>query len=149
MYGAGVLAPGRLVTDPIDAVSLGLALMLGTAGLPHILMRFYTVPDARTARSSVGYATAFIGFFYLLTFVLGFGAHGDRRAARRSRKIDAGGNMAAPLLAAGGGRHAVPRLHLRRRVRDDPGGGGRPDAVGCGHAVARLVGERGAPRPRR
>ena len=53
-YGATVLAPGRLVTDPLDAVSLGLALMLGTAGLPHILMRFYTVPDARTARTSVG-----------------------------------------------------------------------------------------------
>ena len=52
MYGATVLSPGRLVTDPIDAVSLGLALMLGTAGLPHILMRFYTVADARTARSS-------------------------------------------------------------------------------------------------
>jgi cation/acetate symporter len=98
LYGAGVLAPGRLVTDPIDAVSLGLALMLGTAGLPHILMRFYTVPDARTARSSVGYATAVIGFFYLLTFILGFGATVivGREAITR---IDAGGNMAAPLLA--------------------------------------------------
>jgi cation/acetate symporter len=99
LYGAEVLAPGRLVTDPIDAVSLGLALMLGTAGLPHILMRFYTVPDARTARASVGYATAVIGFFYLLTFVLGFGAAVivGREAITR---IDAGGNMAAPLLAA-------------------------------------------------
>ena len=97
-YGASVLAPGRLVTDPIDAVSLGLALMLGTAGLPHILMRFYTVRDARTARTSVGYATACIGFFYLLTFVLGFGAmiSVGREAIT---KIDAGGNMAAPLLA--------------------------------------------------
>ncbi|HXH25791.1 MAG TPA: hypothetical protein VNI78_11110, partial [Vicinamibacterales bacterium] len=103
-YGASVLAPGRLVTDPIDAVSLGLALMLGTAGLPHILMRFYTVPDARTARSSVAYATAFIGFFYLLTFILGFGAMViiGREAITA---IDAGGNMAAPLLAEGvGGR---------------------------------------------
>jgi cation/acetate symporter len=102
MYGAGVLSPGRLVTDPIDAVSLGLALMLGTAGLPHILMRFYTVPDARTARTSVGYATAFIGFFYLLTFVLGFGAMViiGRDAITG---IDAGGNMAAPLLAEGVG----------------------------------------------
>jgi cation/acetate symporter len=97
-YGAGVLAPGRLVTDPIDAISLGLALMLGTAGLPHILMRFYTVPDARTARTSVGYATAFIGFFYLLTFILGFGAM--VLIGRESIvAIDAGGNMAAPLLA--------------------------------------------------
>src|SRR5688500_18631768 len=92
LYGAGVLGPGRLVTDPIDAVSLGLALMLGTAGLPHILMRFYTVPDARTARSSVGYATAVIGFFYLLTFVLGFGAMVviGREAITA---FDAGGNM--------------------------------------------------------
>jgi cation/acetate symporter len=102
VYGDGVLSPGRLVTDPIDAVSLGLALMLGTAGLPHILMRFYTVPDARTARTSVGYATACIGFFYLLTFVLGFGAMViiGRDAIRA---IDAGGNMAAPLLAEGVG----------------------------------------------
>jgi cation/acetate symporter len=98
MYGPGVLAPGRLVGNPADALSLGLALMLGTAGLPHILMRFYTVPDARTARSSVAYATGFIGFFYLLTFVLGFGAMViiGRDAITR---IDAGGNMAAPLLA--------------------------------------------------
>jgi len=97
-YGAGALAPGRLVSDPLDAISLGLALMLGTAGLPHILMRFYTVPNARTARSSVAYATAFIGFFYLLTFVLGFGAMVivGRTAITQ---IDAGGNMAAPLLA--------------------------------------------------
>ena len=97
-YGDSVLSPGRLVTDPIDAMSLGLALMLGTAGLPHILMRFYTVRDARTARTSVGYATAFIGFFYLLTFILGFGAMVivGRKAITA---IDAGGNMAAPLLA--------------------------------------------------
>ena len=83
-------------------MSLGLALMLGTAGLPHILMRFCTVPDARTARTSVGYATAFIGFFYLLTFILGFGAMViiGRDAIT---KIDAGGNMAAPLLAEGVG----------------------------------------------
>jgi cation/acetate symporter len=98
-YGDGVLSPGRLVSDPVDAISLGLALMLGTAGLPHILMRFYTVPDARTARSSVAYATVAIGFFYLLTFVLGFGAMViiGRPAITQ---VDAGGNMAAPLLAA-------------------------------------------------
>jgi cation/acetate symporter len=98
LYGDGVLSPGRLVSDPVDAVSLGLALMLGTAGLPHILMRFYTVPDARTARTSVGYAAAFIGCFYLLTFVLGFGAMVivGRQAITG---VDAGGNMAAPLLA--------------------------------------------------
>jgi cation/acetate symporter len=97
-YGDGVLAPGRLVSDPFDAVSLGLSLMLGTAGLPHILMRFYTVPDAKTARESVTYATAFIGFFYLLTFVLGFGAM-VLVGQDAIRAVDAGGNMAAPLLA--------------------------------------------------
>jgi cation/acetate symporter len=97
-YGSEVLAPGRLVTNPLDAVSLGLALMLGTAGLPHILMRFYTVPDARTARTSVAWAAGFIGFFYLLTFILGFGAMViiGRDAITT---FDAGGNMAAPLLA--------------------------------------------------
>lgn len=97
-YGAGVLAPGTLVSSPLEAVSLGLALMFGTAGLPHILMRFYTVPDARTARRSVAYATAIIGAFYLVTFVLGFGA-----AVLVGREaigaVDKGGNMAAPLLA--------------------------------------------------
>ena len=97
-YGAGVLAPGKLISNPLEAVSLGLALMFGTAGLPHILMRFYTVPDARAARQSVFWATGLIGFFYLLTFVLGFGAmvlvgH-DAIVA-----VDKGGNMAAPLLA--------------------------------------------------
>ena len=70
-YGDGVLVPGKLVANPLDAVSLGLALMFGTAGLPHILMRFYTVPDARAARASVFVATGLIGLFYLLTFVLG------------------------------------------------------------------------------
>jgi cation/acetate symporter len=97
-YGNQVLAPGQLVSDPWDALSLGLALMFGTAGLPHILMRFYTVPDARTARTSVSYATAFIGFFYLLTFVLGFGAM-VIVGQDAIRGIDKGGNMAAPLLA--------------------------------------------------
>ncbi len=104
-YGAAVLGPGRLVSDPLDAMSLGLALMLGTAGLPHILMRFYTVPDAKTARSSVTYATAFIGFFYLLTFILGFGAM-VIVGQPAIRAIDAGGNMAAPLLAEAVGGQA-------------------------------------------
>jgi cation/acetate symporter len=98
-YGARVLAPGQLVADPLDALSLGLALMFGTAGLPHILMRFYTVPDAKTARTSVSYATAFIGFFYLLTFILGFGAM-VIVGPDAIKAVDKGGNMAAPLLAA-------------------------------------------------
>jgi cation/acetate symporter len=97
-YGAAVLTPGQLVSNPWDAVSLGLALMFGTAGLPHILMRFYTVPDARAARASVFYATGFIGFFYLLTFVLGFGAM-VLVGQEPIRAVDRGGNMAALLLA--------------------------------------------------
>jgi cation/acetate symporter len=97
-YGAAVLAPGRLVAKPLDAISLGMALMFGTAGLPHILMRFYTVPDARAARTSVFYATGLIGFFYLMTFVLGFGAM-VLVGPDTIRGVDAGGNMAAPLLA--------------------------------------------------
>jgi cation/acetate symporter len=104
-YGIGVLGPGRLVTDPLEAVSLGLALMFGTAGLPHILMRFYTVRDAATARVSVNYATGFIGAFYLLTFILGFGAM-VIVGQDAIRAIDPGGNMAAPLLAEAVGGQA-------------------------------------------
>lgn len=69
-----IMGPTNLVKTPIDAVSLGLALMFGTAGLPHILMRFFTVKDAKEARKSVVVATGFIGYFYLLTFIIGFGA---------------------------------------------------------------------------
>ena len=97
-YQPTVLAPGKLVSDPWNAISLGMSLMFGTAGLPHILMRFYTVPDAKAARNSVTYATAFIGFFYLLTFILGFGAM-VYVGQDDIKKIDAGGNMAAPMLA--------------------------------------------------
>jgi len=97
-YGAAVLAPGRLVSDPLDAISLGIALMFGTAGLPHVLMRFYTVPDAKTARVSVAVATGVVGTFFLLTFVLGFGAM-VLVGQDSIRKVDAGGNMAALLLA--------------------------------------------------
>jgi cation/acetate symporter len=97
-YGQAALEPGGLVTDPIDAISLGLALMLGLLGLPHILMRFYTVRDARAARTSVLYATGFIGYFYLIIPIVGFGA--SALVGRDViRTIDAGGNMAAPLLA--------------------------------------------------
>jgi cation/acetate symporter len=97
-YGQAALEPGGLVTDPVDAISLGLALMLGLLGLPHILMRFYTVRNARAARGSVLYATGFIGYFYLLIPIVGFGASAlvGREAIRG---IDAGGNMAAPLAA--------------------------------------------------
>ncbi|MDR0218669.1 MAG: cation/acetate symporter ActP [Enterobacteriaceae bacterium] len=72
--GQGIMSPGGLVSDPVSALSLGLALMFGTAGLPHIVMRFFTVNDAKEARKSVFYATGFIGYFYILTFIIGFGA---------------------------------------------------------------------------
>ena len=71
---SAILYPGKLITDPISALSLGVALIFGTAGLPHILMRFFTVPDAKSSRISAFYATTFIGYFYILTFIIGFGA---------------------------------------------------------------------------
>ncbi|WP_288143649.1 cation/acetate symporter ActP, partial [Accumulibacter sp.] len=69
-----IMSPGVLIKDPISAISVGMALMFGTAGLPHILMRFFTVPSAKEARKSVGWATTWIGYFYILTFIIGFGA---------------------------------------------------------------------------
>ena len=72
--GVEIMSPGGLVSDPISAISLGIALMFGTAGLPHILMRFFTVADAKEARKSVFVATGLIGYFYVLTFIMGFGA---------------------------------------------------------------------------
>lgn len=98
------LGPGTFLSSPIDTVSLGLALVLGTAGLPHILMRFFTVPNAKAARSSVVWAMFIIGFFYLLTTFIGFGA----RAFLGEEGVEAagtGGNLAAPNLATflGGG----------------------------------------------
>jgi cation/acetate symporter len=101
--GRSIMAPGNFIKDPVSAISFGLALMLGTAGLPHILMRFFTVPDAKEARKSVLWATGWIGYFYILTFIIGFGAivlvgtqpdYLDAEGALRG-----GGNMAAIHLA--------------------------------------------------
>lgn len=101
--GELIMAPGGLVSDPISAISLGLALMFGTAGLPHILMRFFTVPDAKQAHRSVFYATGFIGYFYILTFIIGFGAIifllGDPRFIGEDGKLIGGTNMAAVQLS--------------------------------------------------
>lgn len=72
--GQSIMGPGTFIKDPISAISFGMALMFGTAGLPHILMRFFTVPSAKEARKSVMWATTWIGYFYLLTFIIGFGA---------------------------------------------------------------------------
>ena len=74
LKGIEIMSPGGLVSDPISAISLAVALIFGVAGLPHILMRFFTVGDAKEARKSVFYATGFIGYFYFLTFIIGFGA---------------------------------------------------------------------------
>jgi cation/acetate symporter len=99
-YGQEALEPGALISSPVEAVSLGLALMFGLLGLPHILMRFYTVPDAKAARKSVLYATGLIGYFYLLIPLVGFGAAALIGGGRATiTHFDKGGNMAAPLLA--------------------------------------------------
>jgi cation/acetate symporter len=102
--GDAYLGPGLFLDSPIDTLSLGLALVLGTAGLPHILMRFFTVPDARAARISVVWAVALIGAFYIMTTFLGFGARAILGEAGEGPAGD-GGNLAAPNLAqeVGGG----------------------------------------------
>ncbi len=101
--GRSIMGPGNFITDPISAISFGMALMFGTAGLPHILMRFITVPDAREARKSVLWATGWIGYFYLLTFIIGFGAivfvGTDPAYLDEAGKLRGGGNMAAVHLA--------------------------------------------------
>ncbi|MFC4409619.1 cation acetate symporter [Chungangia koreensis] len=97
-HGEAYLQPGLRYKDPIGTISLMLALVLGTAGLPHILMRFFTVKDAKTARSSVVYATWIVGIFYVLTVFLGFGAAAFV-GSTAIREANAAGNMAAPLLA--------------------------------------------------
>ena len=102
-----IMSPGTLISNPLSAISLGLALMFGTAGLPHILMRFFTVADAKAARKSVFYATGFIGYFYILTFIIGFGAitlvstnpQFLTDAAKGLTAIKGGSNMAAIHLA--------------------------------------------------
>ncbi len=105
--GQRFLEPGLYLKAPIDQISLGMALVFGTAGLPHILMRFFTVPTAKQARRSVVWAMAIIGGFYVLTLFLGFGAAKFVGSANIAA-VDAGGNMAGPLLAQyiGGGANS-------------------------------------------
>lgn len=101
--GFAIMGPGGFIKDPISAISFGMALMFGTAGLPHILMRFFTVPNAKEARKSVFWATTWIGYFYVLTFIIGFGA--ITFVLTNPQFLDAkgallgGGNMAAVHLA--------------------------------------------------
>ncbi len=102
--GAAIVAPGGFIKDPVSAISFGLALMFGTAGLPHILMRFFTVPDAQAARKSVLWATGWIGYFYILTFIIGFGAivmvGTNPTFLDPAGGLKGGGNMAAIHLAS-------------------------------------------------
>jgi len=104
--GLAILSPGGLVSNPVDAISLGVGMMFGTAGLPHILMRFFTVANAKEARKSVLYATGFIGYFYVLILVVGFGAivmvGADPAYRDAAGKLIGGSNMVAVHLA-----HAV------------------------------------------
>ncbi|WP_104743502.1 cation acetate symporter [Helicobacter cinaedi] len=101
--GDTIMKPGVLLSNPVSALSLGLALMFGTAGLPHILMRFFTVKDAKEARKSVFYATGFIGYFYILTFILGFGAiallYGNPEFTNPDGSYNGAANMIAISLA--------------------------------------------------
>ena len=101
--GEAIMSPGIFLPDPVSAISLGLALMFGTAGLPHVLMRFFTVKDAKEARKSVFYATGLIGYFYILTFIIGFGAIafllGNPDFTDSNGKFTGASNMAAVLLA--------------------------------------------------
>ncbi|GAB6050267.1 cation acetate symporter [Hydrogenophilus islandicus] len=101
--GLSIMGPGNFVKDPISAISFGMALMFGTAGLPHILMRFFTVPSAKEARKSVFWATTWIGYFYILTFIIGFGAIAfvlsDPTFLDAKGALKGGGNMAAIHLA--------------------------------------------------
>lgn len=101
--GQAIMGPGNFIKDPISAISFGMALMFGTAGLPHILMRFFTVPDAKEARKSVFWATTWIGYFYILTFIIGFGAivlvSTNPRFLEVGGDLIGGSNMAAVHLA--------------------------------------------------
>ena len=98
-----IMAPGGLISDPVSAISLAIALMFGTAGLPHILMRFFTVSNAKEARKSVFYATGFIGYFYMLTFIIGFGAivlvSTNPEYLEAGKALIGGNNMAAIHLS--------------------------------------------------
>jgi cation/acetate symporter len=109
-----IMEPGTLVSNPVSAISLGMALIFGTAGLPHILMRFFTVSDAKAARKSVFVATGLIGYFYILTFIIGFGA--ITLVATNPAFLDAAvAATKGPILAIRGGSN-MAAIHLANAV---------------------------------
>ena len=110
--GVGIMAPGSLMGDPVSAVSLSLALLFGTAGLPHIMMRFFTVPNVQEARKSVFYATGFIGFFFLVVVLLGVLAIA---IVAREPRFFVGGIVGGELL----GGSNMPVMHLAKSVGGD------------------------------
>ncbi|MFN4326746.1 MAG: cation acetate symporter [Azonexus sp.] len=110
--GEKLMAPGSLMADPVSAFSLSLGLLFGTAGLPHIMMRFFTVPNAKEARKSVFYATGFIGLFFLVTIILGAGAI---TIVGTNPAFFEGGQVGGKLL--GGGN--MPVMHLAKAVGGD------------------------------
>ncbi len=112
--GAAILGPGGFVSNPVSTISLGLALMFGTAGLPHILMRFFTVKDAKAARKSVFYATGLIGYFYILTFIIGFGAITFLMPEKGFYNVAADGTYNKLTGLIGGGN--MPALHLSNAI---------------------------------
>lgn len=110
--GAAILLPSKLVSDPIAMISLSIGLVFGTAGLPHILMRFFTVPDAKQARKSVFVATGFIGFFFLIVGVLGMAAI---VIVGQDPSFYEGGQLGGTLI--GGGN--MPVMHLAKALGGD------------------------------
>nr|WP_256262374.1 cation/acetate symporter ActP [Pseudomonas gingeri] len=110
--GEHILLPSKLVADPLALISLAVGLVFGTAGLPHILMRFFTVPDAKEARKSVFVATGFIGFFYVIVALLGLSAI---VIVGQDPAFFENGNLAGKLI--GGGN--MPVMHLAKAVGGD------------------------------
>ncbi|PKO36597.1 MAG: cation acetate symporter [Betaproteobacteria bacterium HGW-Betaproteobacteria-6] len=110
--GIAIMAPGKLMADPVSAVSLSLALLFGTAGLPHIMMRFFTVPNAKEARKSVFFATGFIGFFFLVVIILGISSI---VIVGQDPQFFEGGIIGGKLI--GGGN--MPVMHLAKAVGGD------------------------------
>ena len=111
--GESILSPGGFITDPISAISLGMALMLGTAGLPHVLMRFFTVGNAKEARKSVVYATGFVAYFWVIITVVGFGAIAFLNSAEGAQYFDqAKAYMDGGALFGGSNMASVHLSHM-------------------------------------